>query len=118
VNHLTQNQGENMNHRIVRIHKILAPKVPYMVAENEIERLANLILKNEGCIQPLLLKRIGVNEEYHILSGYLVFMAAKKASSVDNRKGRFINAFIAESDEEARDFLEQQKLLQRRLDDE
>ncbi|MFN6482398.1 MULTISPECIES: hypothetical protein [unclassified Nostoc] len=77
--------------------------------ENELNRVAELILKGEGIINPLIL-RITSLESYEVVDGHFEYYAAARAREIDLRKGEMIGAFIIESNNQ--ESIEQQiKLL-------
>ncbi|MBF2098570.1 MAG: helix-hairpin-helix domain-containing protein [Gloeomargaritaceae cyanobacterium C42_A2020_066] len=65
-----------------------------------IQKLALSILVAGGVINPIIVRRSGL-ENYELVSGYLEYQAARRAREIDPLKGEMIQAFIAESDNEA-----------------
>ncbi|QFS49450.1 helix-hairpin-helix domain-containing protein [Nostoc sphaeroides] len=64
-------------------------------SENELNRVAELILKGEGIINPLILRSTSL-ESYEVVDGHFEYYAAAKAREIDLRKGEMIGAFIIE----------------------
>jgi len=60
--------------------------------EADLERLAELIIKSEGLIKPLVLKVTGA-ESYTVVDGHFEYYAAVRAREKDPRKGEMVNAF-------------------------
>jgi hypothetical protein len=61
--------------------------------ESELEQLANLILKTDGLLCPLILKESGV-EKYTVVQGHREYYAALTAKEKDSRKAEMVNAFV------------------------
>jgi predicted nucleic acid-binding OB-fold protein len=66
---------------------------------NDIEQTAQSILDAEGIINPMVVKRTGV-ESYEVVSGHFEYYAAVRAREIDPRKGEMISAYIIEEDKE------------------
>jgi ParB-like nuclease domain len=70
-------------------------------AEEDIEKLAEAILANNGLLRPLILKEINL-ENSLVLDGHLEYYAAVRAREKDPRKAEMVNAFVIKAkDEEA-----------------
>ncbi|MGB3508997.1 MAG: hypothetical protein WBA93_07110 [Microcoleaceae cyanobacterium] len=65
--------------------------------ESELEQAAQLILKAEGTIQPLVLRTVGW-ESYEVVDGHFEYYAAVRAKEINPRDGERIGAFIIEGD--------------------
>ncbi|MEH2371446.1 ParB N-terminal domain-containing protein [Nostoc sp.] len=77
--------------------------------ENELNHVAELILKGEGIINPLILRSTSL-ESYEVVDGHFEYYAAARAREINLRKGEMIGAFIIESNNQ--ESIEQQiKLL-------
>jgi hypothetical protein len=61
--------------------------------EDDLEKLADIILESEGIIKPLVLKQIGV-EEYSVVDGHFEYYVAVRAREKNSRKGEMVNSFI------------------------
>lgn len=64
-------------------------------SDEDIENIANLILKGEGIINPLILRSNSL-ESYEVVDGHFEYYAAARAREKDLRKGEMIGAFIIE----------------------
>jgi len=79
----------------------------------QIEQLAQQILKAEGIVNPLILRRESL-ESYEVVDGYFEYYAAVRARELDPRKGEMISAYIIESEnDDVRSAIEAQKKLLR-----
>ncbi|BAZ52270.1 hypothetical protein NIES4103_49300 [Nostoc sp. NIES-4103] len=65
--------------------------------EDDLNRVAELILKGEGIINPLILRSTSL-ESYEVVDGHFEYYAAARAREIDLRKGEMIGAFIIEPD--------------------
>ncbi|NEP82890.1 MAG: hypothetical protein F6K39_34965 [Okeania sp. SIO3B3] len=65
--------------------------------ESDLEQAAQLILKAEGTIKPLVLRTIGW-ESYEVVDGHFEYYAAVRAKEINPRDGERIGAFIIEGD--------------------
>lgn len=83
-------------------------------SDDELNSVANLILKSEGVINPLILRSISL-ESYEVVEGHLEYYAATRARELDLRKGEMIGAFILESNNQEA-IEEQIKLLRKKKD--
>ncbi|MDY7007888.1 MAG: hypothetical protein SWX82_29110 [Cyanobacteriota bacterium] len=66
-------------------------------SESDLEQAAQLILKAEGTIKPLVLRTIGW-ESYEVIDGHFEYYAAVRAKEINPRDGERIGAFIIEGD--------------------
>lgn len=68
-------------------------------SNDKLEQVAQLILKAEGVINPLVLHRTSL-ESYEVVDGHFEYYAAARAREIDPRKGEMIGAFILEEENE------------------
>lgn len=61
--------------------------------ESELEQLANLILKTDGLLRPLILKESGI-EKYTVVQGHREYYAVLTAKEKDSSKAEMVNAFV------------------------
>ena len=66
-------------------------------SELDLEEAAQLILKAEGTIKPLVVRTIGW-ESYEVVDGHFEYYAAVRAKEINPRDGERIGAFIIEGD--------------------
>jgi hypothetical protein len=100
---------------IVRIKKIESPTIPMEFDEIQLEKAAQLVLKMEGTITPIILRRTEPEKEaYTIIDGYFEYYAALKAMEIDSRKGKTINAYIIESEDETSMYVQQIEVFRQR----
>ncbi|MEM9541024.1 MAG: DUF655 domain-containing protein [Cyanobacteria bacterium P01_E01_bin.42] len=78
-------------------------------SDDVIEKLAQAILKVQGIVDPLILRRQGL-DAYEIVEGIFEYYAAARAREIDLRKGEMVSAFILEGEQEEA-LQEQVKLL-------
>lgn len=62
-------------------------------AVEELEHLAQSILKSDGLLMPLILKQTGP-ESYEVLAGDREYYAAVRAKEINLRAGEMVNAFV------------------------
>ncbi|RCJ33802.1 hypothetical protein A6769_24015 [Nostoc punctiforme NIES-2108] len=74
-------------------------------SDDDLNRIAELILKGEGIINPLILRSTSL-QSYEVVDGHFEYYAAARAREIDLRKGEMIGAFIIESNNQ--EALEQQ----------
>jgi hypothetical protein len=84
---------------LVDVKEIKSEVLRSSFSEAKIEEIADLILSNNGLLQPLILKRLDI-DEYLVVNGDLEYYAAVRAREKDNRRGEMVNAFILSSNEE------------------
>ena len=82
--------------------------------ESELEQAAQLILKAEGTIKPLVVRTIGW-ESYEVVDGHFEYYAAVRAKEINPRDGERIGAFIIEGDK-AKVLEEQVEMLRKKSD--
>ncbi len=97
---------------LVAVKKINSTLPSSKFSEDDLNRAAELILKAEGIINPLILRRTS-QESYEVLDGHFEYYAAAKAREKDPLKGEMIGAFIIEP-ENQEVFKEQVKALRER----
>lgn len=68
-------------------------------AEADLEKLARLILESGGLINPIIVRRNGM-DAYEIVDGDFEYYAAVRAREIEPLKGETIGAFILEEDNE------------------
>ncbi|MEG4633705.1 ParB N-terminal domain-containing protein [Microcoleus sp. AR_TQ3_B6] len=78
-------------------------------AEAELEKLARLILESGGLINPIIVRRNGM-DAYEIVDGDFEYYAAARAKEIEPLKGETIGAFILEEENE-KILLEQLEIL-------
>jgi hypothetical protein len=61
--------------------------------ENDLDKLAEMIIQSGGIIKPVILKQAGV-EEYSVVDGHFEYYAAVRAREKNPRKGEMVNAFV------------------------
>jgi len=83
----------------VDVKDIKSEQLRSNLSEENIEKLADLILESGGLFQALILKQIGV-ENYLVLDGHLEYFAAVRAREKDPRKGEIVNAFVITAKDE------------------
>ncbi|BAY09698.1 DUF655 domain-containing protein [Calothrix sp. NIES-2098] len=84
---------------LVAIKKITSSKPRSIFADEELEQAANLILESEGVINPIIIRRTGL-QTYEVIDGDFEYYAAARAREIDPRKGEMIGVFIIESENE------------------
>ena len=62
-------------------------------SEQEIEQLADSILKNDSLLRPLIVKQTGI-ESFIVLDGHLEFYAAVRAREKNPRQAEMVNSFV------------------------
>jgi hypothetical protein len=77
--------------------------------ESDLDELANLILKTDGLLRPLVLKQTGI-EQYTVIEGHREYYAALKAKEKDLKKAEMVNAFVINQKNEG-SAIDQLKLL-------
>lgn len=98
-----------LSNSFIAVKKIQSSVSRSYFSENDLTRAAELILKVEGIINPLILRRTSP-QSYEVVDGHFEYHAAVKAKEIDSQKGEYISAFIIEPDNE--EVLEEQvKLL-------
>lgn len=102
---------------LVAVKKITTSSSPASFDEEKINRLAEQILKAEGIISPLIVRRTSL-ESYELVEGDFEYFAAVKAREIDPRKGETISAYIIEpeNDDVSDAIAEQIELLKQSAD--
>lgn len=62
-------------------------------SEAQLDQLADLLLKGEGALRPVIVKQIDY-ANYKLIDGTLSYYAAVRAQEKDARRGEMVNAFI------------------------
>jgi ParB family chromosome partitioning protein len=94
---------------LVAVKKIASAVPRSNFADRDLEKVAQLILELGGLINPIILRRNGM-DAYDIVDGDFEYYAAVKAREIDPLKGETIGAFILEPENEEL-LLEQVKVL-------
>ena len=84
---------------LVLVKKITSTVPRSNFAERDLEKLAQLILELGGLINPIVLRRNGM-DAYEIVDGNFEYYAATKAREINPMKGETIGAFILEPENE------------------
>ena len=84
---------------LVLVKKITSTVPRSNFAERDLEKLALLILELGGLINPIILRRNGM-DAYEIVDGNFEYYAATKAREINPMKGETIGAFILEPENE------------------
>lgn len=82
-----------MNFSFVDVKSITSDVPRSNFAEAELENLADIILKSEGIIRPVVVKTTGI-ESFSVVDGHFEYYAAVRAKEKDARKGEMVNAFV------------------------
>jgi hypothetical protein len=64
--------------------------------ESELEQLADLMLKTDGLLRPLILRSIGV-QKYTVIEGHREYYAAVRAKEKDLKNAEMVNAFVIDA---------------------
>jgi ParB family chromosome partitioning protein len=96
---------------LVAVKRITSTVPRSNFAEPELEKLARLILDSGGLINPIILRRNGM-DAYEIVNGDFEYYAAARAKEIEPLKGETIGAFILEEENEEL-LLEQLKILKK-----
>jgi hypothetical protein len=94
---------------LVAVKKIVSTVPRDNFADRDLEKVARLILELGGLINPIILRRNGM-DAYEIVEGNFEYYAAAMAREIDPFKGETIGAFIVEPENEEL-LLEQVKAL-------
>ncbi|PLS69515.1 MAG: hypothetical protein CV045_01805 [Cyanobacteria bacterium M5B4] len=84
---------------LVPVKKITSNVSQSKFSADDIQRIANLILETEGVINPIILRRTGL-ESYEVIAGHLEYHSAVKAREISPLKGEMIQAIILEDSNE------------------
>ncbi len=68
-------------------------------SEAQLDQLADLLLKGEGALRPVIVKQLDY-ENYRLIDGTLSYYAAVRAREKDSRRGEMVNAFIVKVNED------------------
>ncbi len=82
---------------LVAVKKITSTTLDTNFDEEQLKKLAQQILKAEGLISPLILRRNDL-QSYEVIDGHFEYYAAVKARELDPRKGEMISAYIIEAE--------------------
>lgn len=83
----------------VEVKSIKAAESRTNFSETQLDQLADLILKGEGVLRPVIVKQIDY-ENYTLIDGVLTYYAAVRAREKDSRRGEMVNAFIIKPKED------------------
>ena len=83
----------------VEVKSIKAAEPRANFSEAQLDQLADLILKGEGVLRPVIVKQIDY-ENYTLIDGALTYYAAVRAREKDSRRGEMVNAFIIKPKED------------------
>jgi hypothetical protein len=89
-----------LSNSFIAVKKISSPVDSSEFSEDELKKLAELIVKVEGIINPLILRRTDT-QSYEVVDGHFEYHAAVKAKEIDAQKGEYIGAFVIDPDNEA-----------------
>ncbi len=96
---------------LVDINNIHTAQERSLFSESELQELADLMLQAGGIIQPLIVKKTGL-EQYEVIEGHFEYYAAVKAQEIDDNF-EMIRAFIIPNEKE--NFIQEQiKLLRKK----
>src|SRR4028119_2334098 len=96
---------------LVAVKRITSAVPRSNFAEPELEKLARLILESGGLINPIIVRRNGM-DAYEIVDGDFEYYAAARAKEIEPLKGETIGAFILEEENEEL-LLEQLEILRK-----
>ncbi|MEG4571324.1 ParB N-terminal domain-containing protein [Microcoleus sp. N3A4] len=96
---------------LVAVKRITSAVPRSNFAEPDLEKLARLILESGGLINPIIVRRNGM-DAYEIVDGDFEYYAAARAKEIEPFKGETIGAFILEEENEEI-LLEQLKILRK-----
>jgi|SRR5919199_68058 ParB family chromosome partitioning protein len=96
---------------LVAVKKITSAVPRSNFAEADLEKLARLILESGGLINPIIVRRNGM-DAYEIVDGDFEYYAAARAKEIEPLKGETIGAFILEEENEKL-LLEQLEILRK-----
>lgn len=96
---------------LVAVKRITSTVPRSNFAEPDLEKLARLILESGGLINPIIVRRNGM-DAYEIVDGDLEYYAAARAKEIEPLKGETIGAFILEEENEEL-LLEQREILRK-----
>lgn len=96
---------------LVAVKRITSTVPRSNFAEPDLEKLARLILESGGLINPIIVRRNGM-DAYEIVDGDFEYYAAARAKEIEPLKGETIGAFILEEENEEL-LLEQLEILRK-----
>jgi len=96
---------------LVAVKKITSAVPRSNFTEADLEKLARLILESGGLINPIIVRRNGM-DAYEIVDGDFEYYAAARAKEIEPLKGETIGAFILEEENEEL-LLEQLEILRK-----
>ena len=96
---------------LVAVKRITSTVPRSNFAEADLEKLARLILESGGLINPIIVRRNGM-DAYEIVNGDFEYYAAARAKEIEPLKGETIGAFILEEENEEL-LLEQLEMLRK-----
>jgi ParB family chromosome partitioning protein len=102
---------QKLSPSLVAVKKITSTVPRANFADRDLEKVAQLILELGGLINPIILRRNGM-DAYEIVDGDFEYYAAAKAREINPQKGETIGAFILEPENEEL-LLEQVQALRR-----
>ena len=90
---------QKLSPSLVAVKKITSTVPRDNFADRDLEKVAQLILELGGLINPIILRRNGM-DAYEIVDGDFEYYAAAKAREINPMKGETIGAFILEPENE------------------
>ena len=84
---------------LVAVKRITSAVPRSNFAEADLDKLARLILESGGLINPIIVRRNGM-DAYEIVNGDFEYYAAARAKEIEPLKGETIGAFILEEENE------------------
>jgi hypothetical protein len=94
-----------LSNSFIAVKKITSSVPCSNFSEDELNLAAELILKAEGVINPLVLRRKNL-QSYEVIDGHFEYYAAARAKEIDSKKGEYIGAFVIDPENE--EILQQQ----------
>lgn len=84
---------------LVAVRKITCNTPRSIFPDDEIERAAKLILAVEGLINPIIVRRTGL-QSYEVIHGNFEYYAAARAREINLKLGEMVSVYIAEDENE------------------
>ncbi|WP_414755814.1 hypothetical protein [Anabaena sp. CCY 9910] len=100
---------------LVAVKKLTSSKSRSIFTNDDLEQAAQLILNSEGVVNPIIVRRNGL-QSYEVVDGDFEYYAAARAREIDPRKGEMIGVFIIEEENEEA-LIEQIKVFRNQKDD-